>query len=364
MELRWWVVFVVGACTLAAVVVAALLAPMAKLTKVLRPLAHVDRLTGMPEYARVARIQFWSMLITLVLLLAVFATALVTTSRPVGFSSASRNFESVHPEDIMVCVGEPVTDPTTAGLLAYFARQVKTYDTQRIGMTSPTLRVVPLTRDYDYARAQFSRYAGMAGLQHQLETTKELPGPQAEELRAGINGFSREVSYADYARSVQDVLALCMTGFPSFEDKSTRRRSLIYLGYSSFRAAAETRPALFSDQQVKDMATAAGVQINVIARADVVKSPEQSNQALAAIANATGGRYSVYNPAGTAGANPAGTDLTLAALLDKIRANPPNVVLPSGTIITNRSWDYPNVPLLCSLAVAGLLFISLAVLRR
>ncbi|ORB58796.1 hypothetical protein [Mycobacterium persicum] len=364
MELRWWAVFILGAVALAAVIVAALLAPMAKITKVLRPLAHVDRLTGMPEYARVARIQFWSMLTALVLLLALFATALLTTSRPVGFSSASRNFEAVHPEDIMVCVGEPVTDPTTAGLLTYFARQIKTYDTQRIGMTSTTLRVVPLTRDYDYAGTRFSHYAEMAALQHQLETTKELPGPEAEELRAGINGFSRRLSYDDYARSVQDALALCITGFPSFEDKSTRRRSLIYLGYSSFRAPEESRPALFTDQQVKDLATGAGVQINVIARADVVKSPEQSNQALAAIANATGGRYSVYNPAGTAGDTSAGTDPTLSALLDKIRASPPNVVLPSGTIVTSRSWDYPNVPLLCSLAVAGLLFVSLAVLRR
>jgi hypothetical protein len=40
------------------------------------------------------------------------------------------------------------------------------------------------------------------------------------------------------------------------------------------------------------------------------------------------------------------------------------VVLPSGTIVTRRSWDYPNVPLLCSLIVASGLFISLAVLRR
>jgi hypothetical protein len=264
----------------------------------------------------------------------------------------------------MVCVGQPVTDPTTAGFLNYFGQLVKRFDTERIGVTSPTLRVVPLTRDYDYAGNQFSRYAEMASLQHQLDVTKELPGPQAEQLRTGINDFSREVAYVDYARSAQDILALCMTGFPSFEDKSTRRRSLIYLGYSNFRGSNDSRPELFSDQQVKDMATQSGIQINVIARADVVKSPEQSNQALAEIAAATGGRYSVYNPAGTAGNSPSGTDPTLAGLVDKLRANPPDVVLPSGTTITRRSWDYPNVPLLCSLIVAGLLFVSLAVLRR
>lgn len=364
MDLRWAPVFIVGIIALVAVLAAALLAPMPKITKVLRPLAHVERLTGMPEYVRVARTQYWSMLITLMLLVIMFAAALLTTSRPAGFSAASRNFEAKHPEDIMVCVGQPVTDPTTAGYLNYFDQQIKTFDTQRIGLTSPTLRAVPLTHDYDYASSQFSRYADMATLQHQLDTAKELPGPQAQALRAGINDFSREVSYVDYTRSVQDILALCMTGFPSFEDKSTRRRSLIYLGYSNFRDSDDARRSLFSDQQIKDMATQAGIQINVINRADVVKSPEQANQALAAIANTTGGRYSVYNPAGTAGADPSGTDATLAALLDKIRANPPDVVLPGGTVVTRRSWDYPNVPLLCSLMAAGLLFVSLAVLRR
>jgi hypothetical protein len=363
-DLRWWAVVIVGVLALGAVIAVATLAPMTRVTRVLRPLAHVDRLTGMPEYARVARIQFFSVLITLMLLVATFAAALLTTSRPVGLSSASRNFESLHPEDIMLCVGEPVTDPTTAGFLNYFAQQVKTFDTQRIGLNSPTLRLVPLTRDYDYAADQFTRYGQLTGLQHDLDTNKALPGPQADELRAGINNFSRSVSYVDYARSVQDILALCMTGFPSFEDKSTHRRSVIYLGYSSIRGADDTRPSLFSDQQVKDMATAAGIQINVITRSDVVNSTPQADDALAAIAAATGGHSAVYNPAGTAADTAAGTDPNLAGLLDKVRADPPAVLLPSGTLITRRSWDYPNVPLIASLMVAGLLCVSLAVLRR
>lgn len=364
MDLRWWTVFIVGAVALVAVVALATLVPLARITKVLRPLAHVDRLTGMPEYARVARIQFWSMLITLVLLLGLFGAAVLTTSRPVGLSSASRNFEAVHPEDIMLCVGQPVTDPTTAGFLNYFAQQVRTFDTQRIGLTSPSLRVVPLTRDDDYAAAQFSRFAGLATLQHDLDTDKKLAGPQADELRAGINDFSRTVTYDDYARSIQDILALCMTGFPSFDDKSTRRRSLIYLGHSNIGSPEDTRAALFSDQQVTDMAAAAGIQVNVITRADINNSTPEANDALAAAAFATGGRSSVYNPAGTAGDTPSGTDPTLAGLLDTIRDNPPDVVLPSGTVITRRSWDYPNVPLISSMLLAGLLFLSLAVLRR
>lgn len=364
MELRWWAVVAVGAVVAVAVAGWVLWAPMPRIAKSMRPLAHVDRLTAMPEYARLARIQFWSTIAAVVLMAVMFAAALVTTARPTGFSSATKNFEALHPEDVMVCVGQPVTEPSTAGYLNYFAQQARTMDNQRIGLTSPSLRVLPLTRDHDYAGTQFSRYAALAGLQHQLDTTRELPGPQAAELRAGINGFSRLVDYSNYTRSVADTLALCMTGFPSFEDKSTRRRSLIYLGYSTFHDPADTRPSLFSDQQIKDMAGAAGIQINVIARADLVKSPQQANEALAAIAATTGGRYSVYNPAGTAGDTLSGTEATLSTLLDSVRANPPDVVLPSGTVITRRSWDYPNLPLICSLMAAGLLFASLAVLRR
>ena len=114
MELRWWPVAVIGVLVLGTVIAVAALAPMARMARVLRPLANVERLTRLPEYARVDRVQFWSMLITLILLVTTFGAALLTTARPVGFSSATRNFEAVHPEDIMLCVGEPVTDPTTA----------------------------------------------------------------------------------------------------------------------------------------------------------------------------------------------------------------------------------------------------------
>ncbi|MBW0013469.1 hypothetical protein, partial [Mycobacterium sp.] len=296
MDLRWPAVLIVGLVAVAVVLAEAAWAPMTRLNTVLRPLAHVERLTGMPEYLRAVRIRQWSMLITLVLLVGVFVAALLTTSRPTGSWSRGRTPGGARPDDIMVCVGQPVTDPSTAGYLSYFNEQVKGFDTQRIGLTSPTLRVVPLTRDYTYAGSQFSRYADMAGLQHRLDSNRELPPPQADELRTGINDFSREVAYVDYSRSLEDILALCMAGFPSFEDGSARRRSLIYLGYSNFRADDETRPALFSEQQIKDMATKAGIQVNAVVHADDVRSPERSNQELAAIAGLTNGTYAVYHP--------------------------------------------------------------------
>jgi hypothetical protein len=304
------------------------------------------------------------LLLTGVLLGLLFTCAAVTAARPVGFASATRNFESLHPEDIMVCVGEPVTDAATAGLLDYFVQRMKKYDTQRIGLTSPTLRVVPLTRDYAYAAQQFTDYAALSSLQHSADGGKKLGDKEAAQLRDGIDRFSRTVDYSDYAPSVEDILALCMTGFPSFEDKSTHRRALIYAGYSNIRSTDEHRRSLFSTQDIKNLAAKAGIQINAIARTDVVSAAYQNSESLSSIVSTTGGRFSVYNPAGTGVDLNGGTDATQAKLLDRIADNPPSVVLSNGMMITRRTWDYPNLPLSISLVVAILLCSSLAVLRR
>lgn len=363
MDLKWWPIAAGGAVALVVVSAVALLLPLPTVHRVLRPLAHVSRLTDLPEYARVARARFLALLVTGALLAVLFAAAVITAARPVGFSSATRNFETLHPEDVMVCVGEPVTDAATAGLLDHFVQRMKTFTTQRIGLTSPTLRVVPLTRDYDWAAQQFADYAALSALQRDIDAGKKLSVGEVARLSNGITGFSRPINYTDYVRSVEDILALCMTGFPGFEDKSSHRRSLIYIGYSNIRSAEDRRRSLFSTQAVKDMAAHAGIQINAIARSDVVTGPAQGSDALSSIVTATGGRFSVYNPAGT-GADPGSTDATLTALLDRIRDHPPEVVLPNGTVITRRSWDYPNLPLTISLIAAALLCGSLVVVRR
>ncbi len=364
MDLRWWPLAVAGLAVLLVCVAVAALWPIAPVQRRLRPMAHVDRLTKLPEYGRVDRIQLLALVITGVLLLTVFCAALVTSARPTGMSSTTRDFESKHPEDIMLCVGEPVTDPTTGGFLTYFADQAASFTNQRIGLTSPTLRVVPLTRDHQFAAEAFADYARVPGLQRDTDEGRQMPAEDINALRTGIENFSRSVTYLDYAPGVEDILALCMAGFPGFESKSTHRRSIIYLGFSELRGADETRPALFSAQRIKEMAAAGGIQINVLSRSDVLAPSAETNDALRAIAEESGGTFSLYNPAGTAGDGSAPTEPTLARDLDRIRANPPSVVLPGGTSVSLRSWDYPNVPLIVSLSAAILLCISLAVLRR
>ena len=121
-----------------------------------------------------------------------FGAATWAAARPTG---ASKDFDAAHPEDIMLCVGQPVTDAATAELLDYFARQAITSpQAQRIGLTSVNRRLVPLTRDHQYAAARFGDYAGA----HQAQSAS----------------FAPPVPYTDYAASVNDVLALCLSGFP------------------------------------------------------------------------------------------------------------------------------------------------------
>lgn len=364
MDLRWLWVAIVGFMALAVCIAVAAVWPLPQVRRILRPLAHVDRLTRLPEYGRVDRTEFWSTLITGVLLLIVFTTALLTSARPSGFWSATRNFESLHPEDIMLCVGEPVTDPTTAGFLRYFAAQTRSYDTQRIGLTSPSLRVVPLTRDYQYVSDRFEQFAALPALQHKLDGKQELTNAESAALRTGIDEFSRTVQYMDYARSVEDILALCMTGFPSFEDRSTHRRAVVYIGYSALRSPDETRKSLFDQQDIKNMAAKAGIQINALSRSDVLQWSEQGDDSLRSITEATGGKFFAYNPVGTAAAGEEATEPTLTADLDQIRDNQPSVVLPNGTMVSRRTWDYPDVPLTTALMASLLLCVSLAVLRK
>lgn len=367
MELKWAAVIVAGLIALAMAVVAAALLPMPRIDRVLRPLAHVDRLTRLPEYARVYRVYFLSVIVAGVLLVATFLFALTATARPSGWASAERKFDSVHPEDIMLCVGERASDPTTAGFFNYFAGQAASSggaaETARIGLTSPTLRVIPLTRDQGYLADRLGSLAELARIQQDLDTGKPVSDSDRARLEYGISTFSRPVAYVDYAPSVTDVLALCMTGFPAYQDRSGHRRQLIYLGYSTFKDPNDERASLYSAEDTKKLAEQSSVQINVIARSDVASSSTADTDALRRIAYATGGKFALYNPAGTAAAD-SGTDPTLAGLLDQIRRSPPPVELPGDKILTSRSVDSPETVLIGAVVAVALLSVALAVLRR
>lgn len=325
MDLKWWPVAVIGsACFVAAVALAALL-PMTAARRRLRPLANVERLTRLAEYAKMARLRSLSTVVTLVVLTVMIGASIWTAARP---AVRSKDFDLAHPEDIMLCIGQPVSDPATTEVLDYFARSATTSPpTQRIGLTSVNRRVVPLTRDHQYAAARFGEYAGV----HE----------------ARVASFAPSVPYSDYAVSVNDLLALCVAGFPSTEQPSEHRRSVIYLGPSDLRAAGERRAALFNDAGVRDLAERAGAQINVV---DTAPSP--ASGALTALAAQTGGRYLVAGPT------------SMTATLNEIRAHTPPAHRADGTVVTADFQDAPAVSLAIALVSAAVLSVALLVLRR
>lgn len=364
MELKWWWVLLIGALALGVGAAAAALVPMQRVQRLLRPLAHVQRLTALPEYRKVYRTYFISMVITGVLLVATFAVAVLASARPVGLTSGTKEFDAAFPEDIMLCVADGVTDPTTAAYLDYFRSQSESLQGRRIGLTSDTIRVIPLTRDQDYVVARFEYFAELARIQQDLDLGREVSDDDLKLLTKGTEDFSRTPDYADYARSVQDVLALCMTGFPSFEGRSDRRRSVIYLGPGALPGSDDDeRSSLFSTEEVITMADNAGIQVNVIARSDLGGDAGQDTGAVRTIAAETDGKMFLYNPVGT-GVATDGQSSTLTGHLDEIRAAPPTVVLDGGQSMTSSTWDTPNSVLLVALVAASVLSVSLAVLRR
>jgi hypothetical protein len=318
-DLTWSVVAIVGCVALAICIAAVVFRPMDAERRQLRPLANVSRLTTLPEYVRAARIRSSSMIIAMVLLVIVFAGAVIAASRPTGLPSAAGESGSGQPEDIMLCVDGPVTDPAASATLRYFAEQVKTFDTQRIGLTSPNRRVVPLTRDYQYAAAQLSTYA------------------QPER-----DGFVAPVSYVDYAEGAEDLLALCLTGFPSFDQRPAQRRSVIYVGPDAGGTPDERRPALFTADRVKEMARTAGVQVNVIVTG-------ADTDALASLARDTGGRS-------------FSADSDVTAHLADISGNPPAAAATDDTAPVKPA-ESPDVPLAVAL-LAALLLAAWPVVRR
>jgi hypothetical protein len=130
-------------------------------------------------------------------------------------------------------------------------------------------------------------------------------------------------------------MALCLTGFPSFEQTAAQRRSLIYVGPQHTDAAGQ----LFTADRVRDIAMTAGVQVNVITGA---AGP------LDMLAADTGGRS--YR-----------SDANVASALTEIRQHPPTAQATGEAQV--RSAETPDVPLVVALC-AVLALSAVPLVRR
>lgn len=291
MDVSYWGV-AIGACVaLAACIGAALLPPRRDQPEKLRALANTGRLTSLPEYARAVRRHTATAVAAAVVLVSAFAAASFAASRPTGLPALSQAAGSEQPEDIMVCTGGAPEDPEVNGTLRYFAEAVREFGTERIGLTSPDRRLIPLTRDYQYAAGRFAGYA--------------QPQPLVSS-----------VAYTDYTATIEDVLAMCLTGFPRFDAGAPVRRSMIYVGPGTLGGAGRS---LFTAQQVRDMAATAGVQVNSVTGDDGLPTE---------LAHQTGGRVD--------------TDVS------DIRRHPP-APQPAADGASVKSAETPDLPLLVAL---------------
>jgi len=328
--LTWWPVAIAGLICAAAAVVLALLLPMEQVRRQLRRMANTSRLTRLPEYARLARARVFSMLVAVALIGVLLGASVLASARPAAWWWSSAPPDP--PDDIMLCVGEPVTEPVVGEFLTYFAGQARTYGTERLGLTSPNRRVIPMTRDYQYVAGRLGELA-------------RLSRSRADDA---VASFAPAVNYVDYASSVEDVLALCMTGFPSFESTSSHRRTLIYLGSGRLRQADETRPALLTSDKVSAMAGRAGIQINALS------TSSRNAGILPAVAKASGGQYFSLDR----------RQEQLTGDLDAILSKPPAATAPVEESATSWFGDAPAVPLAVAVVASMLLCLSLMVLRR
>ncbi|AHC23285.1 MULTISPECIES: hypothetical protein [Mycobacteriaceae] len=311
MDLTWWAVVVFACLGLAGCIVAALLWPSRTSERPPHALANTRRLTALPEYARAARLQAVAAALSIILLLAAFSAATLAAARPTGLPIPQRAAAAAQPEDIMVCVGAANDDAAVQTTMRYFAEAVRGFGSERIGLTSADRRVIPLTRDYQYAAARFAD-----------------PGQ-----------LTSAVSYIDYARTVPDILALCLTGFPDFESAAPQRRSLIYIGPADM--PDDPAPALFSDTAVRALARDGAVQVNAVSTGAGLP---------AELAEATGGR-----------AYPATSDV--GARLAEIRRNPPPPV-PDADGAAAYASETPDPAVLAAIIAIAAVLLLPVVIRR
>lgn len=328
MDLTWWIVAIAGCLALALCIVAALSRPVAG--RRFRRLANVERITKLPAYVRAVRRRTVATVAALVLLSVGFGCAVVAAARPTGLPTTGRDAASGQPEDVMLCAGAPADDPALTATMRYFAGHVNEFDTQRIGLTSANRRVIPLTRDHQYAATRFAQYGAPV-------TPQDVAVRQAD--------FAPTATYSDYAQTVDDLLALCLTGFPQFEETGAQRRSVIYVGPAQLPAGdGASLPSLFDADRVRELAEAAGAQVNVLVTGG-------GGEQLEALAGATGGRF-------------LSADSDVVGPLGEVRDNPPPATPDIGPTVTAAVPESPDLPVVAALLAVAALSVIGVVVRR
>ncbi len=316
MDLRWWLVAIAGCVALAVGIAAAALWPTDG-RRELRPLASTARLTRLPEYRRAVRMRsIWLTVSTLLLVAGVIAAVLAPPGHrsAVGGQRAPRAHAGPGHHGLYGCPGH--RSRGGRGPREYFAEHAPTLAAERIGLTSANRRVIPLTRDYQYAAAQFAGRGAAARW-------------QAADRRRLLCRLCRRPG--GRARDVPD------PGFPHF-DAAGRGRP----GRSSTWDRAICAPPRTHGRNCGSAPTGCANSPPGFDSGETHSSRGTTAVPSTQLVRATGGR-----------SHPADGDA--AAHLADILAHPPPASGASGDVAT-RTLESPDIPLvLALLAAAGLL---------
>ena len=264
MELSYWWILPLAA---AAVTFTAWLYGRRRSSKT-RPIAHGERLTGLPEYQQALR-RHRTRLALAVVLGAVFLAATATAAaRPVHRTTEQPEIRN---RDIVLCldVSGSMTS-TDAAIAAVFEDLAKEFDGERIGMVifdSSSVQLFPLTDDYQFAAQQLTQ--------------------AKDALDSGTGSFFDGTWNGEGSSLIGDGLASCVQSFPGAE-AGERSRSVV-LATDNFLSGEpiftlEEAAALAADKKVKVHALNPGDM-------DYGGQPEQPGGLLKAAAEQTGGSY-------------------------------------------------------------------------
>ncbi len=268
MELSFWWILPLAAVALA---VALYLARRHIRGKEVRPVAHSQRLTALPEYRRAfRRHRMW--LATAVASCFVFlaATALAA-ARPAERSTTSPEQRN---RDIILCLDVSGSMAgTDAAITGVFERLAKEFDGERIAMVmfdSRAVQLFPLSDDYEY----------IAG---ELAAARKAFDDGGDSFFSGTWG-------GNGSSLVGDGLASCIRSFPgSGNGQDAGRSRSVILATDNYVSGAP----VFTLEQAAQLARPRGIRIHALNPGDLDYGNDrnQPGTRLRAVAEASGGGY-------------------------------------------------------------------------
>ncbi|WP_120522214.1 vWA domain-containing protein [Arthrobacter celericrescens] len=268
MELSFWWVLPLAAAALALAVNRA--ARRARGRDV-RPVAHSERLTALPEYRRaLRRHRRWLATAVVAGFLLLAATALAA-ARPAERSTTRPELRN---RDIILCLDVSGSMAgTDAAITGVFEQLAKEFDGERIGMVmfdSRAVQLFPLSDDYDY----------IAG---ELAAARKAFDDGGDAFFSGTWG-------GNGSSLVGDGLASCLRSFPGDGNAQDAHRSRsVILATDNYVSGTP----VFTLEQAAQLATPRGIRIHALNPGDLDygDDKDQPGARLRAVAESSGGSY-------------------------------------------------------------------------